>query len=799
MMAVEKRKHKTKVLNEEIFNQLMNDDQFSQPEINLNTIMDHYAKCYNHEKASSWFKSHGIKNPSRLIELKILFGFADGSLVKISSDKQKEHLTNLGVLNDNHEIFLNCIIIPVMDESNRVVNIYGIHTETNTIIVLKPDQKDLFNQKASKAYDEVILTEGIIDWLSFIELGFNNVLCINNYDGFTAEHIKILQDNRVKTVIIAFKNNSFSVAGAENIKDVLIMEGFKVKIINPITKTTWNEELINNIEKQTINDLIELAEEFKPEQKDAEGFKVAKNNFGYIFNINEITYKIQGFKEMFTNDFKVSIKAEYKGDRFPDQVNLHVSKSREAFSSKLSQRFNVESKRVEKDLLMILDYLEKQQMKRLTGEKELKQEMTEEEIKLGMEFLKSPDIFEQIVDDMTVLGYAGEEINKLLVYLVGVSRLLPKPLSMFIQSPPSTGKSYLLEILKKLLPPEVVEWITSVSDQAFNYMPEEDFIGKIFMMGEALHNEIIEGYIRQMQSENILSRRVVLKDPKTGEMKSVTLKHIVRLVFMMTSTAMNVNLENLSRCIVVKVKDNKAQTQLVLEMQRSQESWENHLKEKHVIPEIIRKHTAGQRLLKRITIINPYEKYIRFPSTRSIMRRGQMQFLGLIRSSCTLRQMQKATVEKLDHYTLKKELVYECDFADYAMARKLFVEGGLMQGDDDLSASVISLYESIRRYVAQKAKKENLKAEEVSFIQTEVREITELSSIAVRKYIKILVDYEYLQVIGGKRHGTRFCYKIREDKAINEIDISSIIPTVEEIKKLVQSEGEGMMEEEKIN
>jgi hypothetical protein len=166
------------------------------------------------------------------------------------------------------------------------------------------------------------------------------------------------------------------------------------------------------------------------------------------------------------------------------------------------------------------------------------------------------------------------------------------------------------------------------------------------------------------------------------------------------------------------------------------------------------------------------------------MRRGQQQFLALIDASCIARQMQKQPVEKHDRYTSETELIYECDFVDYETARRLFIDGGLLQADDDLSSGVIQLYEQVRKYVRDKAKKENLKPEEVSFIQTDIRGLTELGQSATKQYIRILVEYEYLQVVGGRRHGTRFCYKLRENKSIEAIDIASIIPTVEGIKNL---------------
>jgi hypothetical protein len=340
----------------------------------------------------------------------------------------------------------------------------------------------------------------------------------------------------------------------------------------------------------------------------------------------------------------------------------------------------------------------------------------------------------------------------------------------------------------KLLPDEAVKWISSFSDQSFNYMPEEDFLDKIFMIGEALHNEIVEGHIRQMQSENKISRMVTMKDPKTGELKSITIKNIVRLVFMMTSTALKSNTENMSRCMVLHVDESAEQTARVHEMQRHKSSFEGYLEEKNLVPGIIKKHHAAQKLLVKLRVFNPYAMYINFPINRPTYRRGQQQFFGLIDSICILRQKQKHEVEKLDFYTNEKEKGIECDLYDYELARKLFIDGGLLQGTDDIPAGVIKLYESIRKMVKQKAKEESLKPDELTFIQSDIRDATSMGNETIKKYIRLLVEYEFLEVVGGKRHGTRFCYRIREDKPIEKIDVTKLIPTVDQIKMFIEED-----------
>lgn len=785
--------------------------------MNLTAVAEYYhKKLFDNPKALEYLKSRGFEDRSIFSRFKI--GFADGTLLEKLSEGHKKSLEEQGIITEkesskgvktSREHFSNCITFPIFDDTSaglsagtdKAVGMYGRSINPKAKIphlYLKGKHKGIFNRKASKVYAEIILTESIIDALSLIALGIENVQPVYGTNGFTDEHLSILKDDRVKVIVIAFDSDEAGKTATEKLKEQLISEGFAVKVVTSIGAKDWNEYLVSGGTKEAVKETIEktvLRQAQEPENGQSLSLKAEKDHLGYLFTISDIIYRVIGVKEMFVTSLRVNIKAvlqqaQEPGDecKYFDNLDLYSARSRSSYSSNLGKHFDLEPKRIEKDLVTILEYLERERDRHLTSGAEKQtaiEEMSEEEKELGKSFLMKSNIYSLIIDDMTTLGYVGEDENKLLVWLAAVSRLLPKPLSIFIQSPPSTGKSFLLETLLRLLPEESAEWITSMSDQAFNYMDEDDFLDNVFMMGEALHNDVIEGYIRQMQSENKISRKVTIKDPQSGMMKTSTVKHDVRLVFMQTSTAMKVNIENLSRCLVLKVDASREQTERVQAMQRYKESYEGHLEERHVIPDIIKKHLSAQRLLKKIKVFNPFEKYIRFPSTRSIMRRGQTQFLGLLQASCVARQFQKEPVEKINTFTGEVEHVYECDLTDYEMVRSLFINGKLLQQDENLSSSVIGLYEDIRKMVSEKAKKEDIEPEDLSFIQTEVREITNLGHESVKRYIRILVEYEYILVVSGRRHGTRLSYRLRENSPIHQVDIASIIPTVEEIKNKI--------------
>ena len=59
----------------------------------------------------------------------------------------------------------------------------------------------------------------------------------------------------------------------------------------------------------------------------------------------------------------------------------------------------------------------------------------------ALELLQSPDFFNRMISVTKRMGLVGETINALVVYVVGVSRLLAKPLCLFIKGASSAGKN----------------------------------------------------------------------------------------------------------------------------------------------------------------------------------------------------------------------------------------------------------------------------------------------------------------------------------------------------------------------
>jgi len=738
--------------------------------VDLDRVMEFYQKSLSSSKEPvSYLEQRGI-TPEVLSRFSV--GYSNGKLKDLVSSDQKKELKQIGIFNEKgYESFKDSVVFPFYDSVGKVTGLYGRKLASSAKVkhlYLKGPHRGLLNRKAASVYrEEIILTESIIDALSLIQLGIENVIPCYGTNGFTDKHLSLLKDERVKLVTIAFDNDDAGRRAAEKLIELLIKEGFPVKVIYPSGSKDWNEFLTLNKSKEDFSSILQSAEITYPKGKSPD-FTVRKEKGKYLFIASDISYRLLGVKELFVSNLRVNIRAE-KGDMsFIDNSDLYSARSRTSFSLHLSRLFDVESKRIEKDLIRIVEYLEDERDKSLSSGEEKEVELSDSEIELGMEFLTSADMFDRIVQDTELLGYVGEEINKILIYLAASSRKLDDPISVIVMSESAAGKSYLIDTVKKLIPSEDVVSMTSLSEQALNYLPEDGLKHKFLVMGEAVHSEVVEHQIREMLSAHELSRLVTSKDEKTGQMTSKLVRKEVIVSAVMSSTDYDLNAENTSRSFVVNTDESTDQTRRIHASQKKKYSTDRLQVKRDKIPQIIKTHHAAQRLLKPLFIVNPLAEKINFPDTLMRSRRDHDRFMDLIASVAFLRQYQK---EEKEAEGVK---YIECDLDDLEIAGRI-IKQILPATLTNFPKSAITLYEELRKVITEKAKSENLLAKEVSVTQRELREETGLDQMFVKRNLKTLCDFEYLICTGSRTRGSRNSYRLVADEPIELLDLSKLL------------------------
>jgi DNA primase len=762
----------------------LGDSQTDTEAVDLKAIASFYHKALaKSQEARTYLEARGLTDKKLWSRFQI--GYADGSLLQVLSSTQQKELTERGLIRSSgKEFFQGCLVFPLLDEQGKVVSFYGrsIQAGTKPSHLYPPGpRRGLINREALKVYsDQIILTESVIDSLSLVQIGVENAVPLYGTSGFTAEHLEALQAERVQSVVLALDNDEPGRKASEKIADQLSKEGFSTSITSPTKKKDWNEEVLEGLTREGFESLLAEASPLEPEKpKDAPVLE--KKGSRYLFTFGSLVYRLLGVKENFISSLRVNIQAKKEGseDRYIDNVDLFSARSRTSFASNLAYSFDLEKARVEKDLLAILEALEEERDKAFNQTEEEEIILTDEEIQLGMDLLSSPDLFDRISSDTETLGYVGEDVNKRLLYIAASSRKLDDPISVIVLSESASGKSYLVDTIRKLIPAEDVLAMTSLSEQALNYLPEDGLMHKFLVMGEAVHGDIVEHQLREMLSAKELSRLVTTKDEKTGALTSRMVRKEVIVSAIMSSTNYDINAENASRSFVINTDESAEQTRSIHKIQRKKYSLERYRAKEENIPQIIHQHHCAQRLLEKRVIVNPFADLLDFPSSMMRARRDHERFMDLIACVCFLRQFQKEDQEE-------GGLAYiACDLEDYRVAHDL-MQAILPSTLTNFPKAAMGLYEQVRELLQKKAEEERLEVEKVSVTQREIREATGLSQMFVKRNMKILCDYEYLIGSGSGARGSKRSYRLFKDEELALIDLS-VIPSPEEMREKLEN------------
>jgi hypothetical protein len=135
--------------------------------------------------------------------------------------------------------------------------------------------------------------------------------------------------------------------------------------------------------------------------------------------------------------------------------------------------------------------------------------------------LRDPSLIDRIPEDLRTIGIIGETTLALTLYLVGVSAQLPKPLSAIVRGQTSSGKSFVVDRVADLFPPEVVLRATSITTNTLYYFAPGTLRHRWVVAGERSRKEDddraeVTRALREMLESGALSKAVSVKEEGSG-------------------------------------------------------------------------------------------------------------------------------------------------------------------------------------------------------------------------------------------------------------------------------------------
>jgi DNA primase len=492
----------------------------------------------------------------------------------------------------------------------------------------------------------------------------------------------------------------------------------------------------------------------------------------------ERRYRVRGLPTQLTEVLKVNVLVTLAlavdtsslrpdgGALHVDTFDLYQAKQRQAFAKCAATELGVEETIIQRDLGRLLLKLEQvidERAKAAESPVAAPAAMTAAQTEAALEFLRDKNLIERIVADVERVGLVGEPSNALVAYLACISRKLSAPLAVLIQSTSAAGKSTLMDSLLALVPAEDRVQYSAMTGQSLFYLGETDLKHHILAIAEEEGVRQAAYALKVLQSQGELTIASTGKDPATGMLVTQQYRVEGPVMLFLTTTAIDVDEELVNRCLVLTINESREQTRLIQQRQRSRRTLAGLVasNEAESIREV---HQNAQRLLRPLTVVNPYAEDLTFLDDRTRMRRDHAKYLTLIEAITLLRQHQRE-VKTLHQKGAPIEYI-EVTLDDIALANQLAHEV-LGRSLDELPPQTRRVLGMIETFVAERMQQSDLKRTEVRFTRRELRSRCGMSDAAIRVHLDRLVAMEYVRPTAGK-NGQRFEYELLFDGELTQ-------------------------------
>jgi energy-coupling factor transporter ATP-binding protein EcfA2 len=355
-----------------------------------------------------------------------------------------------------------------------------------------------------------------------------------------------------------------------------------------------------------------------------------------------------------------------------DSFNLDSRKSRAGFLKSVSEKTGIDTESLDEIFLERLDR-SKAEARQAAPDNDPLGDCPANIKEQALDMLNSPDLFDIINADIEKIGIAGEKDLCRQLYLIMSSRNLKKPLSGIVFGASASGKSYLIESIANMMPPEAVLQAHDITDEALYYLEPGALKNRIVIAGERIEDkrsrrgkaEDNTKALREILASGKLSKLVTTKD-KDGKPITSHIEQFGPIVYLESTTSTGIHDEDATRLLPLVTDESPGQTAVIIEAMKAKalgETAADNQKE-----EILLKHQTAQRLLRPAKVTIPFVDLLTLPYDVVSTRRAFSQLISMIEAVAILRQYQKETQEQ------DSDLILCADEIDYGIVYPLVMK-----------------------------------------------------------------------------------------------------------------------------
>jgi hypothetical protein len=510
-----------------------------------------------------------------------------------------------------------------------------------------------------------------------------------------------------------------------------------------------------------------------------------ENNLLNTQNPEHITFKYEqlmfsvlgGIRFSGLDSMRVTLKIEFMHCApIRHNLDLYNDSQVEKLIRKCAERFEIGTVYMGKAIAELINQLENYRLaeiKKQSVKQETRKTLSEKEKKVAMDFLRTPNLLLRTNELIGKSGVIGEELNRLLMYLIFTSRKTYRPLHIVSFGSSGVGKSHLQEKVGELIPQEDKIEITSLTGNAFYYF-DKDELGHKLILIEDLDGVLAALYpIRELQSKQKISKTVTIKDKK-GNSKTIHLVVYGPVSIAGCTTQEKIYEDNANRSFLIYLDESEEQDEKVMHYQRLISAGKINYQEQKEAKELLQN---VQRTLQPITVRNPYAEYLKIPKEVFKPRRTNAHYIAFIEAITFYNQYQRE--QKADEET--GEVYIETTLEDIAEANTL-MKYILLRKSDELSGACRSYFEKLKTYL----QKHNTKVSSpsgrkggASFTNKEIRSALRINHNTQKMFMAELQQYGYiLKKEGNKKKGYHYEINSYEDYKQLQTRINNVLDEI---------------------
>ena len=653
------------------------------------------------------------------------------------------------LVNGEFKQLRGCVVFPLKNEGGKVVSLYGrsiLDKKGSSHFYLK-NRCGLFPSYPKVETKRLILTESIVDALTLLQYDFISseyeVLALYGTNGLTTEHQKAIQNlKHLQEIILFFDGDEAGRVATIKVADVLeqLVPSVTISKVNTIENEDVNS-ILDNHDSIVFPHLLNARRIMKNQEKKVVVPQLQITN-NELISYDHQPLKIQvlgGIRLEGLDRLRVTLKVQncrVESGVLRHSLDLYNARQNDGFAKSIAEKFEVGTSESKKILAALTDKLEAYRIELLKDKKvetPKVRELTEKEKNAALSFLKGKNLLENTNELLAKTGIIGEELNRLLMYIVMSSRKMDKPLHVISLGSSGIGKTYLQEKISDCMPDEDKLVVTIFSENAFYYFEKDALKNKVLIIEDLDGAQTVLYPLRELQTKGFLSKTVTLKDSK-GNLKTKNIVVYGPTCIAACTTQEKLYEDNSNRCFLIYIDDSLEQDKKVMDYQRKLSAG---LIKKEEENKAVRFLQNSQKLLKPIKIINPYAMELVIPDSVFKPRRTNSHYLQFIEAITFLHQYQRPIKKDANNNPYIETNINDIKWAN------LLLKQVLLRKSDELTGACRSFFESLKNHLKEKEKD--------CFYSKEIRVAMRLHPSKVKRYLIQLCKLGFLKIAGGSK------------------------------------------------